>query len=388
MGAAAFELPYAFMQAGSLGALAGMLCLAALSCFSLLHLAYAGRMVPDNSAPTYPELAYASFGRGGKIAAWFGFLVMTLGVCGSYVVLISKNMHTLTPRVSEAEWTIITVCILVPFSWFRNFKFLAPTSLFGIVALLFALIIVTVDAAAQAGSYNTTAEEHFVHQIKEIPLFRGDTYFLFLGNAAFLYLSATPMLPLEQGMADRRKFFWPFVMTVVSVSVIAISFSFFAWIGFGDCKIKNTTTNHIDHCVDSEIIRNLPNNKWTTHVVKVSLSVSLVFTLIVYLFPFSEALEAEVFDKSKFGTATVEFKRNVLRFFVILAIAGTATGIPNFYYLTGLSGGFGNNILSFILPPMIYWRLGGGSIGKIPKWRMFWLAVSFLYVRPSGRLNR
>ena len=52
-----------------------------------------------------------------------------------------------------------------------------PTSLFGIIALMFALIIVTNDAASHAGSHpNTTAAEHYAHQMKEIPLFRGDTY--------------------------------------------------------------------------------------------------------------------------------------------------------------------------------------------------------------------
>ena len=318
MGAAAFELPHAFMQAGSLGAVLGMVCLAALSGFSLMHLAYAGRMVPDNPRPTYPELGQAAFGVGGKMASWFGFLLMTLGVCGAYVVLISRNMAEMTPP-SQFWWTIIIICVLIPFSWLRSFKFLAPTSLFGIVALLFALIIVTSDGYTHAGSHNnTTAAEHYAHQMKEIPLFRGDTYFLFLGNAAFLYLSATPMLPLEQGMADRRKFFHPFFWTVVSVSVIAIGFSFFAWVSYGDCYIDGNNSTNTADCVQSEIVANMPKDAVTTKLVKASLSASLVFTLIVYLFPFSEALEAEVFDVTKFGSTAVELQRNALRVVIIL----------------------------------------------------------------------
>ena len=53
--------------------------------FALLKLADCGRMVPGIEKATYPEVGEAAFGKAGRIAAWFGMLAMTLGVCGKCV---------------------------------------------------------------------------------------------------------------------------------------------------------------------------------------------------------------------------------------------------------------------------------------------------------------
>ena len=41
---------------------------------------------------------------------------------------------------------------------------------------------------------------NFKQELHEIPAFKWKSYPLFLGNAAFLYLLSTAILPLEQGM--------------------------------------------------------------------------------------------------------------------------------------------------------------------------------------------
>ena len=47
---------------------------------------------------------------------------------------------------------------------------------------------------------------------------------------------------------------------------------------------------------------------------------------------------------------------NGLRALVAILIAAVALGVPFFSLLTGLTGGFGNNILGFILPPLFYYK--------------------------------
>lgn len=42
-------------------------------------------MVPGIEKATYPEVGEAAFGKVGRLAAWFGMLAMTLGVCGKCV---------------------------------------------------------------------------------------------------------------------------------------------------------------------------------------------------------------------------------------------------------------------------------------------------------------
>ena len=53
----------------------------------------------------------------------------------------------------------------------------------------------------------------------------------------------------------------------------------------------------------------------------------------------------------------MEIKRNALRAGIVVAIGLIAQAIPDFQLLTGLSGGFGNNIIAFVLPPIFYAKL-------------------------------
>eukprot|EP00040_Diaphanoeca_grandis_P031636 m.189718 g.189718 ORF g.189718 m.189718 type:complete len:203 (-) comp32385_c1_seq1:1212-1820(-) len=145
VGAASFELPYAFMQAGFLGSIIGVVILALLSQFALTRLAVCGRLVPNIPYPTYPQVGYQAFGNTGAFVAWFGAIAMSVGVCGSYVVFISSAMTDLTSLKNQSLWTVIVCAVLIPFSWLRSYKFLAPTSLFGISALVFALAFTISD---------------------------------------------------------------------------------------------------------------------------------------------------------------------------------------------------------------------------------------------------
>ena len=59
----------------------------------------------------------------------------------------------------------------------------------------------------------------FKQELHEIPPFKWDTYPLFLGNAAFLYLLSTAILPLEQGMSKRNTFATPFTWSMIFVTM-------------------------------------------------------------------------------------------------------------------------------------------------------------------------
>ena len=70
IGAASFELPWAVMQGGLIGSVAGIVVLALLSHFSLVRLALCGHLVHGDVTPTYPAVGAAAFGLIGKILAW------------------------------------------------------------------------------------------------------------------------------------------------------------------------------------------------------------------------------------------------------------------------------------------------------------------------------
>lgn len=103
-------------------------------------------------------------------------------------------------------------------------------------------------------------------------------------------------------------------------------------------------------------------------LVRIFLSLDLLFTAALFLFPTSEILEFALLDRTLFGKSrNVEMQRNLLRFIMVMVTAAVALAIPFFSVMTGLTGVFGSNLLGFLLPPSIYIKLkySKGHWGKI-----------------------
>jgi len=156
-----------------------------------------GHHHPTHTKPTYPEIAYIAFGKIGYYIAWFGITSMTIGVCGSYLVFMGSTTSGLISDFVSMSPMICSLIIMIPIiflSWFRNYKFLVPTSQCGIAALIFALIVTLIHAFDNFSIHNNDIT---YYDIKNYPLF--------LGNVAFLYLIHSVVLPIEQGTKGRKK---------------------------------------------------------------------------------------------------------------------------------------------------------------------------------------
>merc|ERR1712048_1423106 len=105
----------------------------------------------------------------------------------------------------------------------------------GIVALVFALGVQCVDVFQQ----------DFVPVSELEPFVRVETYGKFLGNAGFLYLISTAVLPLEQSMheEERPKFGRALAVAMVPVTILNVAFAVSAYWGYGDCL------HHPSQCV-------------------------------------------------------------------------------------------------------------------------------------------
>ncbi|KAL6059600.1 Transmembrane amino acid transporter protein [Balamuthia mandrillaris] len=363
VGAASFELPWAFKEAGLLGGTIGLLVLALFSYYTLiilakcghftatifsskthLSLAVGGKTTTDghNSAAvvgttriTYPDIGRTCFGRIGAFFAWFGIVAMTVGVCGSYLVFMGSALkHMLSQYSPFFHTTVACTALVLPLviglSWLRSMRLLAPTSMLGIMALIFSLVVTIVDGARNESL--SVEEDDLVHV---------GTYPLFLGNAAFLYLIHSVVLPTEQSMKDRSKYKLCLLASIIFVTVLNLGFSIICLMFWKEHTAQN-------------IIDNLSHGVVTT-LVRIFLSIDLLFTFALFLFPVSEALEHNFFNPSLFGKSwKEEMKRNALRVLLVVATAGVALSIPFFSLLTGLSGVFGNNMLGFLLPTLLY----------------------------------
>ena len=95
--------------------------------------------------------------------------------------------------------TIIISIFLIFLSWLRSYALLVPTSKLGLIALIFAIIVTIINSFQEILklSYSTIYNQIELYNINNP---------LFIGNAAFLYLIHSVILPIEQGMRKRKRF--------------------------------------------------------------------------------------------------------------------------------------------------------------------------------------
>jgi len=352
VGASSFEVPWAFAQAGLVGSIMGILAVALVSTHGLCTLARCSALLLADTTsygqpPSYPSLGAAALGQPGHLMAWFGLGAMTLGVCGSYVTLISTTLADLTGWSSKL-WVLLVFPPLVATSCIRRMNNLRFTSAFGTMALVAAVAVTTYDAAVNEPDRN--------ENLLELPLVELDTFPLFIGNIGFLYLISTAILPIAQSMHEPARFDSAFTASVVFVTILNLSFGIFAWYRFGGsaCKIDDHHVGAALGCVQSNVLKNLEPGV-VTRAVKALVVVDIINTCAIFTFPMNEALTGALLGE---GTGRLHYwKGNALRAIVIASISAIAYFLPFFPLLTGLTGGLGNNILGLILPPVFYFRL-------------------------------
>eukprot|EP01084_Bolivina_argentea_P125518 222385_1 len=346
-GAASFELPWAISQAGFIGGGISLIFLAWLTSYTLTWLAECGHFHPSKVKPSYPEIAKFAFGNNGFYIAWFGIFTMTIGVCGSYLVFIGTELsimfHNEYPYLTQSMCTLITACLIVPLSWLRSYKVLVPYSKMGLLALLFALFVIVYHSySAMPNSLDEISSQ--------IVYFNFETYPLFIGNAAFLYLIHSVILPIEQGMSNRLRhtindgYKIALKRAIIIVTVLNVCFSQFVYLSIGG---NNICGNCIDNLLDG----------YLKSFVRILLCVDLFFTYALILLPMTASIEQVIFKKNNFGQFKIEMQRNILRTFLVFMTCIIALVVPSFEKLTGLTGAFGNNVLGLILPPVMYIKL-------------------------------
>lgn len=245
--------------------------------------------------------------------------------------------------------TMVTSLICVPMvllSLFRSYAFLAPFNALGLLSLAAAMVVVVIESSATMDVVDNPNDVEFVANpnYREFPLF--------LGNAAFVFLIHSVVLPIEQSMKDRerdvisRDYAVALKWSVTLVTAGLLLFAGFAYSAFGESACGN-------------IMSNLDFDHWATKVVVIALCVNLLFTYPLFLFPMTESIEMEMFDigSGMIGDWRLEMKRNALRAILVVMTGVVAIVIPRFELITGLTGAFGNNVLALIVPPIMYFKL-------------------------------
>merc|ERR1712232_1043911 len=134
-------------------------------------------------------------------------------------------------------------------------------------------------------------------------------------------------------------------LSLLLVTSINMVFAVFAYLAF--LNMVPFPDNIVD-ALDEGIIQ---------QITRACLCIDLLFTYALIMYPFTEALDTELFDVTQLNDQSIICKGNAIRISIVIMTALIAIGIPHFGYLTGLTGGSASIFLGFVLPPIFIWRL-------------------------------
>ena len=298
-------------------------------------------------------------GKIGKIMVYICMFLGMIGACGSYILFISGVIQGwLSPLIDENSSLsfYLSICIVLPFpiilSLLRSYSFLSATAKFGVAGVVLALLVTIYDGILHI--YDGTLNQQIID--KNLTYFDLSGFPIFVGNACFLFVIHAMILSQEQSMIDRTRgnvstqFKKANNLSLLLVTLINMIFAVFAYISFLD--IVPFPDNIVDG-LDKGIIQ---------QITRACLCIDLLFTYALIMYPFTEALDTELFDITQLNNTSVIFKGNMIRIGIVIITALIAIGIPHFGYLTGLTGGSASIFLGFILPPIFIWRLAPNKI--------------------------
>jgi hypothetical protein len=380
--------------------------------------------------PTYPEIGEAAYGRAGKTMVWFGMIAMTLGVCGSYQVFSGKLIAALVGPTSVIglRWMTQTRCVLLTtpllfcMSLVPDLGALRWTSVVGLFSVFAACVVVLVDCAVRS--------DVVFRPVMQYPMIEVETFPMFMGNAAYLYLISTAVLPLEQQMRNREDFGSALSWSQVAITIANVLFALFAYMAY----------DTVEGGVKQNVVDNLSPGP-ATSLVQAFVAVNQLFTYTLFSWPMAQALERAIAENGArtgkglafgaglsfvgswnesgvnradgemdAGLATVGPRllereevlavasesadlldleaekqtlssgcRAALRATLVASTTAVAIGVPQFGVLSSLTGAFGNNFLAFVFVPVLFFTLFRADGKKIGVAKGALLATLFMF---------
>jgi len=335
IGAGILDLPYAFKESGWLlgTVLLTLIALMAQQCmYWVVDCKYA-LINRGHNVQTYGDVGFYALGKAGQYLVEGCLLLTQMSFCIAYIIFISHNVNAVFPVLSTTTVVLMVLPILTGLCLLRSLAKFAPVSLLAEVANAAGIVVIffydfeqiTDSAPVTAAMAPTT-----------LPFF--------FGVAIYCYEGVGMVLPIESNMANKEDFRKVWGWSMCLVTTLFLVFGIFGYLSFGADTAEIITLN-------------LPATSGAASSVKLALSLGLLCTYPVMLFPVFEILEEAAL--SKFGGARTasapffsppELLRSALRCGVVVFTAVCALLIPNFGVFLSFVGASTCSMLAFCLP--------------------------------------
>ncbi|KAK6541744.1 hypothetical protein TWF694_007533 [Orbilia ellipsospora] len=334
-------------------------------CFSMLSTLYTAGIIATcmESNPvliTYGDLAWAAWGRKGRIIISIIFFLELLAACVALVILFADSLHDLIPDVSVLTWKLFCGLVLTPLC-FLPLRLLSVTSILGIfctfsiVGMIFLSGLVTQETP---GSLIHPAKTYmFPEHWGQVPLSLGILISPWGGHSVFPNIYRDMRHPYKFGKAIKVTYTFTFLLDL-SMAVVG-------YLLFGD---------YVKDIVTSNILLN-PQTSQKLSVALISFIAAIPITKtplnarpIISTFEVLLGLDQRVLAPGEEGVGLSPFTRGLygvlIRVGCVFSFVTIAILVPSFERIMALMGSALCFLICIILPLMFRLRIFAGKLSR------------------------
>ncbi|CAC5408908.1 SLC36A [Mytilus coruscus] len=265
------------------------------------------------------------------------FLVMTqIGFCCVYLVFIAQNVKQVIDSFHKGSppvfvYIVVTTALIIPYTFVRDLKHLAPFSTFANLLNFVGLIIIFQDLFQGLPNPN---KRPAYKPIDNLPLYFGTAIYAFEGIGLVMPIQNKMRYPHDFGGHSGV-----LNLGMVVVTCLYTATGFYGYLKFGDDSSGSVTLN-------------LPAKNW------LYISVNLLFALSMFI---TYGLQFYVPIKITWPWISSKITSRrwqncseyIYRTILVLLTFGIASAVPHLELLISLIGAFASCALALMLPPII-----------------------------------
>ena len=340
MGAGILGLPYAFRQAGVIQGTLTLLLVCLVSVVGMLTLLDIKKVISDGTPKTadretdgqhveieFREVGQYAFGPPGLLLVELAIVFSQVGFCCAYLIFITEAIADTFPQFATYYYLIP---VLLPLFFLVSLPKLNSLGVFSIFANFITLTAYTIVLGCELENIVTEDKKDIkMSNISAFPFFFSVSIYCYEGAGLIFSLESSPHKSI-------RHHFRPiFITSLAIITMIYILFGLCGYLAFG--KFTN------------EIITSNINYGAVPSKVKLFLSVSLLFTYPVMMFPVSLIIDRRLKLTDKFGVTNI-----LIRCCLVTLTGFIVILIPQFSTLMELVGATLCTLLNFIFPGLFY----------------------------------
>ena len=286
IGSGILALPYAVQKGGLLLSPIFLALIAWWNYFSCIQMieckhACVDKFVPSSISSTYSRIAYCASGSWGVWITDSCIIITLLGVCVTFVITFSTLLRSVPGGdiLTTSQWAAVSAVLTFPACCSRDVSKLVKYSFLGLLCLLVGMCAISVFGVQLYG----TAAMQTMQSVWDLPLWPATLadFATFIGIATFGYGTCSLAFPVEESMAFPQEF--------PKAAQWALVFVWGVYAVVGD--VLAVLFVHDPHGVASNILRNLPLDAYSAHIVKLCMCAACLLTFPLTFIPGAQMLE-------------------------------------------------------------------------------------------------